>query len=472
MLKKRIISVGLAALMGASLLAGCGSSSGDKSEADTTKQTSETSSAAETTEVAESSTEEAKPLEGEITFWHSFTQGGRLDNIQAAADAFVKENPGVKINIETFSWADFYTKWTTGLASGDVPDMSTALPNHVVEMIDADAVIPLDGLIDEIGRDRFYEAPLTEMTAKDGHTYGIPIYSHAQVMWYRKDLLKKYNLEVPKTWDELYDVASKITEGENGKVYGCSVPLGTSDMMGARYLNFYVRSAGGRLLNDDNSANLTSKETIDGINYWVKMYKKNSPAESINYGVLDQATMYYQGTNAFDFNSGFQISGVETNSPDLIDQISCAPVPSVTGDNGITGYETSNIPMVIWKNSKHPEICEAFIKFLYQKEYYVPFLLSVPVGMVPALKDIAEDPDFLSDPTMKKFQNEFKTICTAVNEGTAIGMEKGPVPQAGLLTSQHVVEEMFQNIILNGADTETAAKEAQDKLDDLFSTLE
>ena len=201
MLKKRIISVGLAALMGASLLAGCGSSSGDKSEADTTKQTSETSSEAETTEVAESSTEEAKPLEGEITFWHSFTQGGRLDNIQAAADAFVKENPGVKINIETFSWADFYTKWTTGLASGDVPDMSTALPNHVVEMIDADAVIPLDGLIDEIGRDRFYEAPLTEMTAKDGHTYGIPIYSHAQVMWYRKDLLKKYNLEVPKTWD-------------------------------------------------------------------------------------------------------------------------------------------------------------------------------------------------------------------------------------------------------------------------------
>ena len=30
------------------------------------------------------------------------------------------------------------------------------------------------------------------------------------------------------------------------------------------------------------------------------------------------------------------------------------------------GYETSNIPMVIWKNSAHPEICEAFIKYLYQ----------------------------------------------------------------------------------------------------------
>ena len=94
--------------------------------------------------------------------------------------------------------------------------MSTGPPNHVVEMIDAVAIIPMDHLIDEIGRDRFYEAPIKEMTV-DGSCYAIPIYSHA-------------------------------------------------------------------------------------------------------------------------------------------------------------------------KNSKHPEICEAFIKFLYQPEYYVPFLQSVPLGMLPALK--------------------------------------------------------------------------------------
>ncbi len=29
-------------------------------------------------------------LEGEITFWHSFTQGARLDTIQAAADEFAE----------------------------------------------------------------------------------------------------------------------------------------------------------------------------------------------------------------------------------------------------------------------------------------------------------------------------------------------------------------------------------------------
>ena len=409
-------------------------------------------------------------LEGDIVFWHSFTQGPRLETLQAAADSFMKEHPKVHITIETFSWADFYTKWTTGLASGNVPDISTAQPGYVVEMIDADCIIPMDNLINTIGRDRFYEAPLVEATA-DGHTWAVPLYSHAQVMWYRTDLLAKYNLEVPTTWDELYDAACTIQAGENGNVYGCSVPLGTNDMMATRYLNFYVRSAGETLLTEDGKANLTSPAVIDGINYWVKMYKENSPADSINFNVLDQATLYYQGKNAFDFNSGFQIGGVQTNTPDLLDYIACAPMPGLTKGHGATAYETSNIPMVIWKNSKHPEICEAFIQYLYEPQNYVPFLLSVPVGMLPALKEVSSDPTFLSDPMVEKFADSMAVIAKGVGEGTAIGMEHGPRPEAGLITSQAVIENMFQDIIINGVAVEQAAASAEAKLNELFETV-
>ena len=225
----------------------------------------------------------ADDLQGEIVFWHSFTQGLRLETLQKIANDFMAIHPGVKITMETFSWGDFYTKWTTGFSSGNLPDMSSALPNHVVEMIEYDAIVPLDDMIDRIGRDRFYEAPLKEMT-KDGVCYAVPLYSHAQVLWYRKDLLEKYNLEVPTTWAELKEAADTITKGENGAVYGCSVPMGVGDVMAARFLNFYVRSAGETLLKEDGTANLTSPAVIDGINYWLEMYRDNSPVESINYG--------------------------------------------------------------------------------------------------------------------------------------------------------------------------------------------
>lgn len=407
-------------------------------------------------------------MKGDITFWHSFTQGQRLDVIQATADQFMEENPGVKITIETFSWGDFYTKWTTGLASGNVPDMSTALPGHVVEMMDAEALVTVDDLIDEIGRDRFSESALSE-GKKDGSCYSLPLYSHAQVMWYRKDLLKEAGLEVPKTWKEFAEAAKALTK--NG-VYGCSFPCGSNDLMGTRFLNFYVRSGGGSLLTDDLKADLTSDLAIDGINYWLDIYKNCSPKDSVNYAVLDQATLFYQGKTAFDFNSGFQIGGVETNSPDLSDQIDCAMLPKINADDPDYGAETSNIPLVVWQNSEHPEICKAFIKKLYDKDTYMKFLEATPVGMLPSVTGISDTPEYQKNETVKKFSNAVDVITKTMDMGTAIGFEKGPSVEAGLLTSQGIIESMFQDIITNGTDVKKAAKTAEDKLNEVFSSIQ
>jgi multiple sugar transport system substrate-binding protein len=404
-------------------------------------------------------------LKGEIVLWHSFTQGARNDSIKQAADAFMKKNPGVTIKIETFAWSEFYTKWTTGLQAGQVPDVSTALPNHVVEMMDAQAIIPLDDVIDTIGRKRFYEAPLKEGNV-NGKNYSIPLYSHAQVMWYRKDLLQKANVQVPKTWAELADAAKKVNNQPD--LYGLSVPMGTGDMMATRFLNFYVRSAGETLITKDGSANLTSKAAIDGIKYWVDLYKAVSPKGSVNFKVLDQSTLFYQGKTAFDFNSGFHIGGVETNSPALLDQIEAAPIPKINANDPDQGIETSNIPLVVWKNSKHPEIAKAFVESLYEKESYIKFLHSVPAGMLPAMKDIAEDPAFLDNPTIKKFSNAVKVVSQAVDKGTAIGMEYKPTLQSGIITSQSVIEKMFQNIVLKDEPVEEAAKKAEKELNTLF----
>lgn len=456
-MKKRLALLLAGTMLASTLLTACGggtASTGNTPAGDT--------KAASGTATADGA------LEGEITFWHSFTQGARLDVIQETADQFMQDNPGVKINIETFSWGDFYTKWTTGLASGNVPDMSTALPGHVVEMMDADALVSVDGVIDGIGREKFAAAPLSE-GEKDGVCYSLPLYSHAQVMWYRKDLLADAGLEVPKTWDEFAAAAKTLTKDS---VYGCSFPCGSSDLMATRFLNFYVRSGGGSLLTDDLQADLTSDLALDGIRFWLDIYENCSPKDSVNYAVLDQANLYYQGKTAFDFNSGFQIGGVQTNSPDLVDQIDCAPIPKINADDPDYGIETSNIPLVIWKNSKHPEICEAFIQKLYEKETYIKFLEATPVGMLPSISGIADTAEYQANEIVQKFTGAVDVISAAVDKGTAIGFEHGPSVQAGLLTSQGIIEGMFQDIITNGTDVEKAAQAAEDQLNDVFSTVE
>ncbi|HIT90112.1 MAG TPA: sugar ABC transporter substrate-binding protein [Candidatus Merdenecus merdavium] len=444
-MRKKIAMLLFGVMLATSLLAGCG------------EKTQPTTS------------EESGELIGDITFWHSFTQGPRLETIQKVADQFMKDNPKVNITIETFSWADFYTKWTTGLASGNVPDMSTTLPGQVVEMMDAEAIIPLDDVIDDIGRDKFSEKALGE-GEKDGECYSVPLYSHAQVMWYRKDLLEAAGLEVPTTWAEFAEAAKALTKDG---IYGCSFPSGASDMMATRFLNFYVRSAGESLLNDDLTANLTSDAAIEGIKYWVDIYNNCSPKDSVNYVTLDQADLYYKGKTAFDFNSGFQISGVQENSPDLLDYIDCAPLPKLNEDDPNYGAETSNIPIVVWKNSEHPEICKEFMKKLYGEDTYVEFLSATPVGMLPSISGISDLESYQSNEIVQKFSNAEKVISEAVELGTALGFDDhGPSVQAGMLTSQGVIEKMFQQIITNGKDVEKAARDAEDELNKLFESVQ
>ena len=449
---KKVLSLTLAATLAISLLAGCAGG-------DTVESASPSAAAGgETT----------GELSGEITFWHSFTQGARMEAIQAAADQFMADNPGVTINIETMAWGDFNTKWNAGITTGDLPDISTAQnTGEVVEMLNADVLAPMDSTIDAIGRDLFSANALADMSMDDT-TYGIPYYSHAQVMWYRTDLLEANNLEVPTTWDEFYEAAVALTKDG---VYGCAFSCSPNDLLCTRYLNYYVRSGGGSLLNDDLTANLTSDLAIDGINFWLDVYKNCSPAETINYTVNDHATLYYQGTTAFDFNSGFMISGVESNRPDLLEYVSCAPLPLMAEGDPYYSAEATHIPLVTWANSEHPEICQAFIEYLYQEDNYLDFLAAVPVGMLPSIKGIDQNETYLSNPIVQQFSDEAAVITKAVEEGTAIGFEHGPSAQAGLLTSQGVIEEMFQDIITNGTDVETAAKAAEDKLNEIFATM-
>ena len=459
---KKLLSLVLALALAASVLTSCGGSTAttsDKSGGDSATATNDASSSDATAE---------DDLSGEITFWHSFTQGVRMEAVQAAADAFMEEHPNVKINIETMSWADFNTRWNAGITTGDLPDMSTTCgTGEVAQLVNAGIIQPMDDSIDAIGRDRFSDTVLNELSY-DGQVYGLPYYSHAQVMWYRQDLLDEAGLEVPTTWDELYETAKALTKDG---VYGCAVSLSTDDFLATRYLNFYVRSGGGSLLNDDLTANLTSDLAIDGINYWVKMYKDCSPAETINYGINDHAALYYQGITAFDFNSGFQISGVTNNREDLVDSISCADLPKLSDSDDYYSAEASHIPLVIYKDTEHADICEAFIQYLFEDSNYLEFLSAVPVGMLPSVSGISDTEEYKSNETRQKYADEEAVIEKAMLNGTAIGFEHGLSTQAGLLTSNGIIEKMFQDIIINGTDTKVAAEQAEKELNELFETM-
>ena len=79
---------------------------------------------------------------------------------------------------------------------------------------------PLDDLL---GADTLatYNQSLLKGAQINGQTFAVPLYVDGTHLFYRTDLLKKYNLEVPKTWEEVIADSKTIMKGENNpQFYG------------------------------------------------------------------------------------------------------------------------------------------------------------------------------------------------------------------------------------------------------------
>ena len=192
-MKKKIVAVFLCAAMVTGMAAGCGSSSDKKSE--TSADGNET-------------TELTLLIDTDVT----------IAGFEAVA-AKAEEEIGIKVKIETRpGGADGDNIVKTRLASGDMADLclynSGALLN---------ALNPEEYFLDISGEDfvsRIDDNYKSAVSVGD-KVFGVPYQSsQAEGIVYSKTLYEKYNLEVPKTWDEFLANCDVLKENKETAILG------------------------------------------------------------------------------------------------------------------------------------------------------------------------------------------------------------------------------------------------------------
>lgn len=401
-----------------------------------------------------------------ITYWHTFTEGARKDYIDQMVLDYEKEHPNVKINVEVYPWNVFTQKWTAGLATGALPDISSVNPDNLFAIKQAGAVLPMNPLVEALGEGYFLEKPLANFT--DGDTVlGIPYYLHSYVMWYRKDVLEDLNLPVPENWDELVETVKAVADPPNR--YGFTVAMSKNDQMCAQLLSCFAKAEGAALITADHKGNLTDEKVMKALQLMADLYQAGSPEGSINYGLSEQNDVFFQGKSTFAFGSGFHIGGVMQNSPDLLDKIAAVPFVGPDGEN--VGATSFVIGLMGWNQTKYPETVYDFIKFQFEKDRYIDFLHLIPGGQLPATTDAADSQEFYDNETIQKFSSEIKYIQEGIEKGTFMGMDYGLTSAASALTSQGIIEECIQDMVLNHTPVEEAARKANDKLNAAIEIL-
>lgn len=119
---KKAISLGVAAAMAATLLAGCGTAASSapaaSSEAANTADSTAASSEVTASEAHEINTTD--PIELTISWW-----GGdsRHEATMKAIEAFEADNPNIKVETQYGAWGGWLEQLTVQMASGQEPDV-------------------------------------------------------------------------------------------------------------------------------------------------------------------------------------------------------------------------------------------------------------------------------------------------------------------------------------------------------------
>jgi len=153
----------------------------------------------------------------------------------------LEEKFNVDFVFELTSSADYDEKLNTVLAGGDMPDVFMAKTSTMAQYYDTGIVRVLDDLLAQYAPNLLAQWESHGLTrnvkADDGHYYYVTTIDESDIMeccgWINKDMLDACELEIPTSYDELYEVLKVFKEkgGEdvipmsNGPWYNVPQPI-------------------------------------------------------------------------------------------------------------------------------------------------------------------------------------------------------------------------------------------------------
>jgi multiple sugar transport system substrate-binding protein len=189
------------------------------------------------------------------------------DMLKAAIPEF-EQASGIKINLEQYAEGTLSTKLATEFATGgSTVDVFMTRPLQEAKMFYKNGwYLPLTTY-------DFADFPKTALSVVTfgTKTYVVPIVTEWEVLYYRKDLLQKAGLAVPKTFVELEAAAKKLTTAD---VFGFA-SRGRGNP-GVTQMSSYVYNYGGAYL-DKGKAVFDSKAALDAIRFYGKMLGNYGP---------------------------------------------------------------------------------------------------------------------------------------------------------------------------------------------------
>lgn len=270
------------------------------------------------------------PVLAEELFYAMGAVGDGIANFKKTVEPWEQET-GNKVTIVTMpsSSSDVFGQFRLWLAAGttDVDLYQTdviwapQLADHFVDLSEA-----AKDLIPE------HFPSVIESQTVDGKLVALPIYTDAPALYYRSDLLEKYNKEVPETWEELTQTAQEIMDGER--------EAGAKDMWGFVFqgnayegltcnaLEWVKSAGGGQIVDPDGTISINNENAIKAIDTAAGWINTISPRGVLAYQEEEARGVWQTGNAVFMRNWPYAYNLSNGDDSAVKGKFDLAPLPS------------------------------------------------------------------------------------------------------------------------------------------------
>jgi raffinose/stachyose/melibiose transport system substrate-binding protein len=383
---------------------------------------------------------------GKVTLSFLHWRGEDVKAFDAIIDKFEAANPNIKVDMQTLPSDQYQSTAQAKLSDGSVGDVFASFPGAQFE-----ALSKAGQFTDLTGAEflKSFNSDLIKAGQKDGKQFAVPYQLVYNIPIYNVKLLDKYNLQVPKSWEEFLAMCQTLKDNGVIPIAFAGADIGPGQFMNTMVMNnepsediFTKVEAGEAKLTDD---------------WWVKTLGQIKELNDKGYfqpnalGTKDAAAgaLFIQEKAAILASGSYQLAQNQAANPNL-EQGLLAPITVAADQAKYEGVHTTTFMLAVNSKSRHPEEAKKFLAYLSQpdiaSEYANATGQNVTVNGVNYTSDVMKIAEsWTSRKTL--FQPRF-TILNADN--------------------QKAVTNSIQ-AVLGGSSAEDAAKEAQSIVDQHLS---
>ena len=257
---------------------------------------------------------------------------------------------------------------------------------------------PLDGYFKSPEAEQGFLEPFLDsvVTANtvDGKLYGIPGWTDAQFLYYRKDLLDKYGFKPPKTWEELKTQALAITKGEgNPNLQGFNYQGAAIEGTNCTFLEA-LWTAGGNWQADDGTVTVDSEPGHTALSWYDETLSSGITKPGIAEETTDLSRQAFQaGDVVFMLNWGYAWAHFqEDDDSEVKGAVGVAPLPAFADNSSATCVGGFQWAMNPFSGNKD----EAFQVMQYMASYDSQKQLAIAASHIPARDALYQDKEVLA----------------------------------------------------------------------------